>query len=106
MTNKLFPVVAGAVLLALAGTANAGQPLQLTNGQMDKVTAGGTALADAAAVSLGELFADTVTQTSTNVSTVSPRIAIGQSFAQALAGGGVLFQAAVAVHADSFATLP
>lgn len=105
MTTKLFSLFAGAALLALAGTANAGQ-LQLSDRQMDGVTAGGTALADAAALALGEAFSDTATQTSTNVSTVTPRIAVGQSFAQALAGGGFLFQAAAAVHSDSFATLP
>lgn len=106
MTNKLFSLVAGAALIALAGTAHAGQPLQLSEHQMDRVTAGGAALANAAALALGEIAADTATQTSTNVVTVTPRIAVGLSFAQALAAGGILTQAAAAVHADSFATLP
>jgi len=106
MTNKLSSLVAGAALLALAGTAYAGQPLPLSDKQMDGVTAGASALANAAATALGEIEAVTVTQTSTNTVTVSPRIAVGQSFAQALAGGGFLFQSAAAVHADSFATLP
>jgi hypothetical protein len=47
-----------------------------------------------------------VTQTSTNVSTVTPRIAIGQAFSQALAAGGFLFQAAAISHADTAASLP
>jgi len=106
MTNKLSSLVAGAALLALAGTAYAGQPLPLSDKQMDGVTAGASALANAAATALGEIEAVTVTQTSTNTVTVTPRIAVGQSFAQALAAGGILFQAAAAVHADSFATLP
>ena len=106
MTNKLLSLVAGAALLALAGTANAGQPQQLSDRQMDGVTAGGVGIANAAALALGEVDAVTVTQTSTNVSTVSPKIAIGQSFAQALATGGFLFQAAAVVHADSAASLP
>jgi len=106
MTNKFFSLVASAALLALAGTAYAEQPMQLSDKQMDGVTAGANAMANAAALALGEVFADTITQTSTNTVTVSPRIAVGQSFAQALAGGGFLFQAAAAVHADSFATLP
>jgi len=107
MTNKLFSLVAGVALLALAGTAHAGQPLQLSEHQMDRVTAGGAALADSAALALGEIAADTVTQTSTNVVTVSPgRIAVGLSFSQALAAGGILTQAAAVVHSDSFATLP
>ncbi len=106
MTNKLFSLVAGAALLALAGTAHAGQPVQLSQDQMDRVTAGGAALADAAALALGEIATDTNTQTSSNVSTVSPWIAVGLSFAQALAPGGILTQAAAGVHAGSFATLP
>jgi len=106
MTNKLFSFVAGAALLALAGTAYAGGPVPLSDKQMDGVTAGATAIANTAAIAFGEAFADTVTQTSTNSVTVTPRIAVAQSFAQALAGGGFLFQSAAAVHADSFATLP
>lgn len=107
MTNKLFSLVAGAALLALAGTAYAGQPQRLSDGQMDGVTAGGTALADAAALALGEVLSDTATQTSTNVSTANfPHVAVGQSFSQALAAGGFLFDAAAITHADSYATLP
>lgn len=106
MTNKLLSLVAGAALLALAGTANAGQPQQLSDNQMDGVTAGGVGIANAAALALGEVSAETITQTSTNVSTVTPRIAIGQAYAQALAIGGFLFQAGAAVHADSAASLP
>jgi hypothetical protein len=106
MTNKLSSLVAGAALLALAGTAYAGQPLPLSDKQMDGVTAGAASIADAAALALGEIESVTVTHTSTNSVTVTPRIAVAQSFAQALAAGGILFQAAAAVHADSFATLP
>ena len=104
MTKKLLSLAAGAALLAFAGTANAAQTL--SDRQMDGVTAGAAALANAAALALGEAFADTETETSTNTVTVSPRIAVGQAFAQALAGGGFLFQSAAAVHADSAATLP
>ncbi len=104
MTHKFYSLVAGAALLALAGTANAGQAL--SDRQLDTVTAGGVGIANAAALALGEVLADTVTQTSTNVSTVTPRIAIGQAFSQALASGGFLFQAAAISHADTAASLP
>jgi len=105
MTKKLFSLVAGGALLALAGTAHAGQPVPLSDKQMDGVTAGApsTALANAAALALGEVTSVTNTQTSTNVVTVGARIAVAQSLAQALAAGGFLFQAAAAVHADSAA---
>jgi hypothetical protein len=106
MTKKLLSLAAGAALLALAGTAYAGQPVPLSDKQMDGVTAGATALADAAGIAFGEAFADTITQTSTNAVTVTPRIAVGQAFAQAMAGGGFLFQSAAAVHAASAAALP
>lgn len=104
MTHKFYSLVAGAALLALAGTANAGQAL--SDRQLDTVTAGGVGIANAAALALGEVLADTVTQTSTNVSTVTPRIAIGQAFSQALSSGGFLFQAAAISHADTAASLP
>jgi hypothetical protein len=106
MTNKLFSLVAGAALLALAGTANAGQALQLSDRQMDGVTAGGTAIADAASLTYGEVLSDTASQTSTNVSTVSPKIAVAEAFSQGLAAGGFLFDAASISHADSAASLP
>jgi hypothetical protein len=106
MTKKLLSLAAGATLLALAGTAYAGQPVPLSDKQMDGVTAGAIALADAAAIAFGEAFSDTITQTSTNTVTVTPRIAVGQAFAQAMAGGGFLFQSAAAVLADSAAALP
>jgi hypothetical protein len=106
MMKKLSTLVAAVALLALTGTSYAGQPLPLSDKQMDGVTAGATALANSAAAAFGELFSDTLTQTSTNTVTVTPRIAVAQSLAQALAGGGFLFQSAAAVHADSFATLP
>ncbi len=106
MMHKLLSLVAGAALFALAGTAHAGQPVPLSDNQMDGVTAGGVGIANAAALALGEVLADTATQTSTNVSTVSPKIAIGQAFSQALAAGGFLFQAAAISHADTAASLP
>jgi|GEM_PF-2247032 hypothetical protein len=106
MTKKFFSLLAGGALLALASTAHAGQPLSLSDRQMDNVTAGGTGIANAAALALGEVLADTFTQTSTNVSTVTPKIAIGQAFSQALAAGGFLFDAAAISHADTAASLP
>jgi hypothetical protein len=107
MTNKLFSLVAGAALLALAGAANAGQPL--SNSQMDGVTAGGTAIANAASVTFGEVLSDTASQTSTNVSTAGAtltHVAVAQAFSQGLAAGGFLFDAESISHADTAASLP
>ncbi len=106
MTNRLFSLVAGAALLALAGTAHAGSPMKLTGAQMDIVTAGGTSIANAASLTFGELASDTFSQTSTNVSVVTPKIAIAQAFSEGLAVGGVLFQVGSISHTDTAASLP
>lgn len=116
MMLKFLPPAVGAALLALASAANAGQPMQLNDNQMDVVTAGaliqipgGIALANAAALALGEVTSDTTTQTSTNVSTVGNPltwIAIGQSASAAVAAGGFLFDAGAVAHSDSSASLP
>ena len=106
MMTKLLSLATGAALIALAGGVNAAELKPLSDNQMDVVTAGGVGIGNAAALALGEVLADTVTQTSTNVVTVGARIAIGQAFSQALAAGGFLFQAAAISHADTAASLP
>ena len=106
MMTKLLASATAAALIVLAGGANAADLKPLSDKQMDVVTAGGVGIGNAAALALGEVLADTVTQTSTNVVTVGSRIAIGQAFSQALAAGGFLFQAAAISHADTAASLP
>jgi hypothetical protein len=107
MKWKFASLLAGASLLALASTANAARPL--TDIQMDVVTAGAAATANAAAVALGDFDATTATQTATNAVTsikgIQIGLAVGESAATATAASA-LFQAAVAVHSDSAATLP
>ena len=67
MKIKFNPLLAGVALLALASAANAGQPL--SDRQMDGVTAGlGNnliAIANAAAVSIGNFDSATATLTAT-----------------------------------------
>jgi len=117
MKMKFVSLLAGASLFALASVANAGQPMVLSNGQMDVVTACAAGIANAAALALGDFDAVTYTQTATNAVTslkitnpdgsltVIPGFAIGQALSTA-AAASALFQAAVATHADSAATLP
>lgn len=102
--KKIVSIVAGAALLALSGNAFAGQPFQLSSNQMDHVTAGGAAVANAAAMAWGDAFADTMSQTATNLQLVTPKIAIGMAQSQSLAGS-LLFQAAAASHSDTAASL-
>lgn len=118
MKKQVFSLLAGGVLLAFAGTANAGEPMRLTNNQMDAVSAGATALADAASVTFGEVISNTYSQTSTEAQTIPrvvtdadgnviarfPRIVVSQAFSQGIAAGGFLFNAASASAAQSYAS--
>ncbi|HUK11113.1 MAG TPA: hypothetical protein VLX09_24820 [Stellaceae bacterium] len=104
---KFCSLLVGASLLALAGAAHAGQPL--TDNQMDGVTAGAAATANAAALALGDFLTFTATQTATNAVTSIGGIQVGIAFGGSLseaAASSALFQAAVATHADSAASLP
>ena len=104
---KFCSLLVGASLLALAGTAQAGQPL--SDNQMDGVTAGAAATANAAALALGDFLTFTATQTATNAVTSIGGLQVGIAFGGSLseaAASSALFQAAVATHADSAASLP
>jgi len=104
---KFYSLLVGASLLALAGTAQAGQPL--SDNQMDGVTAGAAATANAAALALGDFLTFTATQTATNAVTSLDGLQVGIAFGGSLseaAASSALFQAAVATHADSAASLP
>jgi hypothetical protein len=117
MLKKIYPAAVGAAMMMMAATAaSAGQPAQLSDSQMDGVTAGaqpliarGLSLANAAALAIGEVTADTSTQTSTNTSTagINPLawISIGQAASQAIAAGGFLFNAGAVSHSDTAASL-
>jgi hypothetical protein len=113
MKKQVLALLAGGALVAFVSAANAAEVTRLNDHQMDAVSAGAAAIANTAALALGEALADTITQSNTFVQTVSNgtafpggRIAIGQGFAQALAGGGFLFQSGAAVHVDTAASWP
>ena len=103
--NKFCSMLAGGVLSVAASTAFAGQPLQLSDRQLDAVTAGAAATADATAQAIGDVAADTTVATLTNVSTVTPVSALGEAQSQAL-GASLLFTASAASHTDASASLP
>jgi hypothetical protein len=110
MMNKLLSLAAGASVLMLAGAAYAKEPVALSDKQMDKVTAGGTALANAAGLALGELASDTITQVSTEVvqgvsgSTNPSRVVLAQAYNLSFAAGGFLFNVAATSHSDTYAS--
>jgi hypothetical protein len=62
MRSKVVSLVAAGALLASVGVANAKGPVKLTDGQLDKVTAGGTETsANLAATAAANLLAANVT---------------------------------------------
>jgi hypothetical protein len=106
MKMKFCSALAGATLFALASTAHAGQPLVLSDNQMNGVTAGAAALANASARAIGELDAITVGLTRTNTNIAAPlHSALAQSMAQA-AAASVLTISSSTASVYSAATLP
>jgi hypothetical protein len=100
---KMFcSLIAGGALLALASTAFAGQPLQLTDRQLDGVTAGGAAIADGFGFGFGDVTADTQTQTLTNV---TPTLSLAKAVSLT-AAAGLWFPAIASSHSDATATAP
>ena len=117
MKKHVLALLAGGALVTLVSAANAAEMMRLSDNQMDAISAGAAAIANTGALALGEALADTITQSNTYVQTVANppptgggfatgRIAIAQGFAQALAGGGFLFQSGAAAHVDTAASWP
>jgi hypothetical protein len=65
MKTAICSALAGAALLASAGVASAGEPVELSDVQMDGVTAGAQAEALAAAATQGDLLSETLAETET-----------------------------------------
>lgn len=108
MKKQVFSLLAAGALFAFASNGNAGEVRQLTDNQMDAVSAGSVAIANAAGLGLGEAIGTTVSLTSTFVQSIAsqgrPPIVVAQAYNQSAAAGGFLFQAAAVSHADSFAS--
>jgi hypothetical protein len=106
MKKQVYALLAGGALLAFASAANAGELRPLSDNQMDAVSAG-QAAANAAGLGIGEAIAFSFSQVSTYTQTVGDlRIAVGQSYNQAIGAGGFLFNAGAVSHSDSAASLP
>ena len=103
--NKFCSLLAGGALLVASSIAFAGQPLQLSDRQLDVVTAGAAATANATAQAIGDVAADTYVTTLANVRTGTPVVALGQATSQALAASAI-FNASAASHTDASASLP
>jgi urea transporter len=102
---KLLPLAAGAALLAMTSAASAAPLAQLSDGQLDQVSAGGFATAYSDATALGNFFTNTKTWTNTNVNTLGPPYAAAQAAGKAVAAS-VWFYAAAETNSYSAAGLP
>lgn len=119
MMRNFLSLAAGAALLALSGTAYAGQPLvapakqrlALSDQQMDRVSAGASALANATGLAIGEIIGDTYTKTSVSLFTTAPpgntgisgQLVWAGALSQSVASGGILYKTFAVAHADSLA---
>ncbi|MDH3280241.1 MAG: hypothetical protein OEQ18_03820 [Gammaproteobacteria bacterium] len=70
MKTKLVSTLVAAPLLAMSVIAAAGEPLQLSETQMDAITAAGSATSEAEALALGRKIALTETATFAKVKSV------------------------------------
>ena len=106
MKMKFSSALTGATLFALASTADAGQPLALSDHQMDGVTAGAAALATVAGQAIGELDAVTVGQANTKVNVTGPfNVALAHAMSQSAAASAQAISSSRA-SVSSVATLP
>ena len=103
MKTGICSAIAGVALLALAGNASADEPKKLSDTQMDGVTAGGMAVAEAAALTAGDLLSETVGMTETFVDNSS--LATAQATSAGLAAS-VVFPAVSASESAAAAALP
>jgi hypothetical protein len=106
MKMKFFSALTGAMLVALASTADAGQPLALSDHQLDGVTAGAAALATAAGQAIGELDAITIGQAKTYTNVANPfNVSLAQAMVEA-AAASVRTISSSRASVSSAATLP
>jgi hypothetical protein len=103
MKTAICSALAGAALLGFASAASAAEPVQLSDAQMDGVTASGAAAAFAASATLGDLVSDTVAVTQTLVVDNVFAAASAQSAGLAVS---VFFGAASSSVSQAAATLP
>jgi len=100
--KSIFSVTVGAVLLALGNLAGAAEPL--TADEMDSVTAGATAGALAASLTVGDVLSETVAKTHTFASAPG-LVAVAKSSSAGVAAS-VFFPAASASASAAAASLP
>jgi len=104
MRCKLLSAILASGLTVAAGTALADEPILLTDGDMDRVIAGATAVANGAAVAIGDLLAETLT--ASNVSAEAGVFATAANETSGLATSIYFLPASVNATSSSAASLP
>lgn len=99
--KRAISILAGVALLALGGLAQAGEPVPLTEGQMDQVTGGGTALALSGAATLGDVISSTISDA---VAITSPGLASATATSTGIAAS-VFFNAEAVSQSQAAASL-
>lgn len=103
MRCKLTSAILAGGLTVAAGAALADELFLLSDRDMDSVSAGATAIAQGAAAAIGDLAAETVTESA--VEAVAGALAHAQNDTTALAAS-TLFDAEAAAESSSAASLP
>ena len=103
MKTGICSAIAVAAFVALAGTASADESTQLSDAQMDGVTASGIAIAQAAALTAADLLSETAVATETFVDDSVLATAAAQSTGLA---ASVFFPAESASQSQAAAALP
>jgi hypothetical protein len=107
--KKVVMAVTAAGLFGLASVAQAGEPMQLSDTQMDAVSAGATAGAIAAGLALGNLDTSTVSLTTAvadSIAQTAAATASNTSLALSVSGGPILGGAVAASGSATVASLP
>jgi hypothetical protein len=107
--KKVVMAVTAAGLFGLASVAQAGEPMQLSDTQMDMISAGATAGGAAAGLAIGNLGTTTVSQTvavADSINQVAAATATNTSLALSVSGGGIPGGAAAVSGSATAASLP
>lgn len=103
MKTGICSAIAAAAFIALAGNASADEPAQLSDAQMDGVSAAGVAMALTEATSAGDLLSETVGATETLVD--NSILATAQAGSMALAAS-IVFPGQSMSQSQAAAALP
>lgn len=107
--KKVVMAVTAAGLFGLASVAQAGEPMQLSDTQMDTISAGATAIGESEGLAIGNLATATGSATlalADSIAQTAAASAENLSVALSVSGGGIAGGAAAASGSATAASLP